>query len=358
MTDPTTPVSRQGYPPTSATYGQPVDPGYPADTTVDTGAGVDGSTREQVTEQGKQVGQHAAQAGGEVAQTAKQEGREVAHEAKAQARDLLGEAKGQLHGQARQQQQRAASGLRGIGAELRSMTDRSESAGPATELVRQASGRIDGVADWLENREPGHLVEDVRGYARQHPLAFLAGAAVLGVLAGRLTKNVAAASNGGSGSAGQGGGYNAAGAGYNGSGAGYTAGSGAGYTAGSGAGYTAGSGAGYGGAGYSEAARPAGMPTPTFEEPVPGGGVYSSNAAGASYAPGTAAGYAGAPETGAGYADAGGTVGGTGYEPTVPTGYENPPAGGQAGYGAEPTGYGPADEGRYGDGTDAQGRRA
>ncbi|GAB3815730.1 hypothetical protein [Micromonospora zhanjiangensis] len=148
-----------------------------------------------MTEQSKQVGQHAAQAGGEVAQTAQQEGRQVAQEAKTQARDLMGETRGQLQEQARQQQHRAASGLRGIGSELRSMTDRAESSGPAAELLRQAGGRIDGAADWLENREPGQLVEEVRGYARRHPVAFLAGAAALGVLAGRLTRNVTAASH-------------------------------------------------------------------------------------------------------------------------------------------------------------------
>jgi hypothetical protein len=54
---------------------------------------------------------------------------------------------------------------------------------------------VHGVAGWLESREPGDLVAEVRSYARRNPGTFLVGAALLGVVAGRLTRNVAAVSS-------------------------------------------------------------------------------------------------------------------------------------------------------------------
>lgn len=70
------------------------------------------------------------------------------------------------------------------------MADRSEQSGPVSELARQGADRINGVAGWLEQREPGDLLDQVRGYARRSPGTFLLGAALLGVAAGRLTRGV------------------------------------------------------------------------------------------------------------------------------------------------------------------------
>ena len=67
--------------------------------------------------------------------------------------------------------------------------------GPVTELAHQAADRVHGVAGWLEEREPGDLLNEVKGYARRNPGTFLVGAAVLGVLAGRLTKGLTAGSD-------------------------------------------------------------------------------------------------------------------------------------------------------------------
>jgi hypothetical protein len=138
----------------------------------------------------------AQQPTGGAVETAKEQGREVVAETRAQARDLYGEAVGQLRGQAGDQQRRAAGGLRRLGEELRAMADKSGQAGPATELARQASDRVDSAAGWLESREPGEMLTEVRAYARRHPGAFLAGAALLGVLAGRLTRGAVADSGG------------------------------------------------------------------------------------------------------------------------------------------------------------------
>ncbi|WP_433387023.1 hypothetical protein [Micromonospora sp. KLBMP9576] len=162
-------------PPTTSTYGQ--DP--------TNGGGV--------REQARQVGSEARQAGGAVAETAREQGREVAGEAKRQARNLYGEARNQLASQTGEQQRRAAGGLRSLADEMRSMAEQGGQAGPVTEIARQAADRVHGVAGWLEQREPGDIITEVRDYARRNPGTFLVGAAVLGVLAGRLTKNISAA---------------------------------------------------------------------------------------------------------------------------------------------------------------------
>ncbi|MEV1332409.1 hypothetical protein AB0J20_22875 [Micromonospora costi] len=145
-----------------------------------------------VREQARQVGSEAAHAGGAVAETAKEQGREVGREAARQARNLYGEARTQLAGQAGEQQRRAAGGLRSLADEMRTMAEQGGQSGPVSELARQAADRVHGVAGWLEAREPGDLVTEARDYARRNPGTFLVGAAVLGVLAGRLTRNLSA----------------------------------------------------------------------------------------------------------------------------------------------------------------------
>ncbi|MEU4570094.1 hypothetical protein [Micromonospora sp. NPDC023956] len=145
-----------------------------------------------VREQAKQVGVEAAHAGGAVAQTAKEQGREVVGEATRQARNVYGEARTQLASQAADQQRRAAGGLRSLADEMRSMAQQGGQGGPVTELAHQAADRVHGVAGWLDERQPGDLLHEVRDYARRNPGTFLVGAALLGVLAGRLTKNIAA----------------------------------------------------------------------------------------------------------------------------------------------------------------------
>ncbi|MEV1145743.1 hypothetical protein [Micromonospora sp. NPDC049799] len=175
--------------PTSSTYGQESTNG--------------GNVRDQA----RHVGSEAKQAGGAVAETAKEQGREVVGETRRQARNLYGEARNQLASQTGEQQRRAAGGLRSLADEMRSMAQSSGQSGPVAELAHQAAERVHGVAGWLEEREPGDLVNEVRDYARRNPGTFLVGAAVLGVLAGRLTKNIAATNDSGQHAYGSGAGY-------------------------------------------------------------------------------------------------------------------------------------------------------
>jgi hypothetical protein len=127
-----------------------------------------------------------------VAETAKTEAANVASEAKANAKDLLYQARSDLTDQAGAQQQKVASGLRSISDELHAMARASDQPGVASDLVQQAAERSSSVAAWLDGRDPGSLLNEVKSFARQRPGTFLLLAAGAGVLAGRLTRSLSA----------------------------------------------------------------------------------------------------------------------------------------------------------------------
>lgn len=135
------------------------------------------------------------QAASDVASTAAEKAKDVALETKKQARDLLGEAKTQFSEQLGSQHSSLVDNLRSLAGELSNMSQGTniEGGGMATDLVGQAGDRVNGVAEWLGQRQPGDLVGELRTFARQRPGAFLVGAALAGVLAGRLTRGVVAA---------------------------------------------------------------------------------------------------------------------------------------------------------------------
>ncbi len=152
-----------------------------------------------VKEQGTQVARGTSQTGSRVAHSAAEQSKHVAQETGRQAHEVVNQAQAQLTEQVSTQQKRAAGGLRNLGDQLRSAVDKGEQPGPATDLIRGASDRIGRVADWLEQREPGQVVEEVREFARRRPGAFLGSAAVAGLLLGRLTRSMTSGGDGGGG---------------------------------------------------------------------------------------------------------------------------------------------------------------
>lgn len=73
------------------------------------------------------------------------------------------------------------------------MAQSSDTPGLAADLVRQVSERADSAASWLDARDPGSLLSEVKSYARRKPGTFIAAAAIAGVVAGRLTRALASA---------------------------------------------------------------------------------------------------------------------------------------------------------------------
>ena len=101
--------------------------------------------------------------------------------------------RGQVREQASTQQHQAALHLRAVADELSEMAAKGGQSGLATQVAQEAAERVRGVASWLDQREPGDLLDGVRDFARRHPGTFLVGAAVAGVVAGRLTRGLTSA---------------------------------------------------------------------------------------------------------------------------------------------------------------------
>jgi ElaB/YqjD/DUF883 family membrane-anchored ribosome-binding protein len=153
------------------------------------------STTGVAKDQAADVAGTARDAGKHVAGVAGEQAGQVASEATHQVKQLVHQAKGELTEQAATQQQRVASGLRSLSKELGTMAQGSEQSGMATDLVHQASERTNAVASWLEQREPGHVLDEVTRFARQRPGTFLALAAGAGLLVGRLGRGLKAATD-------------------------------------------------------------------------------------------------------------------------------------------------------------------
>lgn len=126
-----------------------------------------------------------------VAGTAKEQASKVASEATDHAKQLYGQASESLKQQAGEQQQRAAGGLRSLGEQLGRMAENDDEQGVASKVVRDLSGRATSAAGFLENRDPGSLLDEVKTFAAKRPGTFIAIAAGAGLLAGRLTKALA-----------------------------------------------------------------------------------------------------------------------------------------------------------------------
>ncbi|BCW69343.1 hypothetical protein [Arthrobacter sp. NicSoilB8] len=153
-----------------------------------TGASTTDTTKHEAAE----VSRQAADSAQNVAETAKSEAAHVAAEVRTNARDLLDQAKSDLTDQAGAQQVKVAEGLRSVSTELHTMAAASGQPGVATDLVRQAAERSSAVANWLDARDPGSLLNEVKHFARQKPGTFLLLAAGAGVLAGRLSRSLSA----------------------------------------------------------------------------------------------------------------------------------------------------------------------
>lgn len=178
MTNSTTP----GYPGSSdASLGNPTTTGTAAEPTAP-----------GVREDASNLASEAGDAGRRVAGVAKGEAKSVGYEARRQARRLADEVGSEVRQQAATQQSRAASGLRNIGDEFSNMADGSGSgSGFAADLARSAGQRVGAAAQWLDERDPRAVLEDVKNFARRRPGVFLAIAVGAGVIVGRLTRALA-----------------------------------------------------------------------------------------------------------------------------------------------------------------------
>lgn len=165
-------------------------------TATSTGAGAgggssDGGKADAAKGAAQDVAGDAKDKAADVAGTAKEQASNVASEATDHAKQLYSQASDTLKEQAAGQQERAAGGLRSLGEQLGRMADKDDEQGIAAKVVRDLSNRAGSVAGYLENRDPGSLLDEVKSFAAKRPGTFIALAAGAGILAGRLTKALA-----------------------------------------------------------------------------------------------------------------------------------------------------------------------
>ena len=172
----------QEYPATSAPPAQLTD--------SPPGQGTGAMVRDQAAE----LSQGTVQAGRHAAEAAREQALNVTAEATRQGRDLVRQAQDQLGEQAARGQQRLAETLRSLSGQLSEMAAGSSRGGMVTDLARQVAGRADDAAHWLGNRQPAQVVDEVQSFARRRPGTFLVLAAGAGLIAGRLTRGMKAAS--------------------------------------------------------------------------------------------------------------------------------------------------------------------
>ena len=142
-----------------------------------------GSTTGEVAEQARQAGQEvvteARNAAGQIAAEAKDAGRQMAGDARRAAEEQVNQRStmaGERVGAAAEDARDVAQTLRGKGREA-----------PA-RFADQAADRMEEFARYLREADADRIMSDIRRVGREQPAAIVAGAAVVGVLIGRVVK--------------------------------------------------------------------------------------------------------------------------------------------------------------------------
>ena len=177
--EPVPPPPPPGVPPAGSwSQGGPPEtemtPGV-ADAAKESAANVAGTAKEQAAD---------------VAGTAKDEAAAVVTEARTQVRDLYAQATTSVRSQAESQTETLATALREFSEQSRALAEgRGDEAGQAREYAQQAADKVGEIAERIESLGLDGVIDELQRFARRRPGAFLAGAALAGVVVGRLVRN-------------------------------------------------------------------------------------------------------------------------------------------------------------------------
>ncbi|GGC81973.1 hypothetical protein GCM10011512_05910 [Tersicoccus solisilvae] len=164
------------------------------------GGGGAAGAKDAAQQEAQQLKDTAAHAAKDVAGTARREAANVKDEAVGQAKSMVSSLKDEASSQASTQQQRLAEQSRNISDDLRRVAQGEK---PESDLVNRVvstvADRAERFTTQLENKEPADLLQDVRRFAARRPGTFLAIAAGVGLLAGRLTRGLKDAADDGAG---------------------------------------------------------------------------------------------------------------------------------------------------------------
>jgi hypothetical protein len=141
-------------------------------------------------EQAREVASTAGEQARSIASTTQGEAAEVMRGAGEQARRLAGDARQELRSQADAQVDRLAQGLNDVSRQLRSMGEHGEP-GPVSDLARDAAVRTQQMAERLRGGGVDQVVGQLRSVGRNRPGLFLLGAFGVGLITGRVVRNLA-----------------------------------------------------------------------------------------------------------------------------------------------------------------------
>ncbi len=163
---------------------KPADPG-----TADAAKSAAADTAGTAADKSKEVAGAATDQAKEVASHAREQITSVTGEARSQAQKVMSTASSDLETQLEDRLTRAAEAARSTADQLMALAEgRTEDAGRAGDLARQASERLEHLAGRADELGPRGVVEELSDFARRRPGAFLLGAVAAGVLAGRLAR--------------------------------------------------------------------------------------------------------------------------------------------------------------------------
>jgi ElaB/YqjD/DUF883 family membrane-anchored ribosome-binding protein len=114
---------------------------------------------------------------------------EVRQKAEETAQTLASQAQEVASTQANAQMTRAASLLNGVAQSIHQTGDSMRDEQPQiASIADQAATRVEGISDYLRNRDFNDVVRDAESYARREPLLFLGAAFAVGFIAARFLK--------------------------------------------------------------------------------------------------------------------------------------------------------------------------
>jgi hypothetical protein len=139
------------------------------------------------------VASAATQGARNVASEAGAQGKAVASEAKQQLDRLVTQGRDEVRLQAEQRSSQAAGQLRTLAEHFSALVEgRPGDAGPLVGYVNDLRHQLGSVAARLEQGGPQGIVNDLTRFARRRPGLFLAGAASMGFVVGRVVRAGAA----------------------------------------------------------------------------------------------------------------------------------------------------------------------
>ncbi|URM88883.1 hypothetical protein LUW75_01315 [Streptomyces sp. MRC013] len=128
--------------------------------------------------------------------SAAEQAKTVAGEARQQAESAVRDLRRRVRDEGRGQTERLAGTVRQWADDLEGMAQSASGDSPARSAVVQVANRGRRAADYLEQHGVDGLMGDLQGFARRRPGAFLGGAVLAGLVAGRLMKAGKAAHSG------------------------------------------------------------------------------------------------------------------------------------------------------------------